>query len=102
MKNFKNENISFDPVHAANLMLYWTKEGLHILSTDDATVSLGKQFLENILSGNEKIQIEGKNKSVRSSREEYVIELFEGQSCLITGTKAAERKEKTSEQETCD
>lgn len=97
MKTFANEDIQLDAANTANLMLHWTDEGVHLLSTADAAVSLSRKFLENILAKGE-VQIEGSVKSFRCGQEKCVIELFEGRPCRLTKTTTVEKKERTAEQ----
>ncbi len=89
MKHFQNESIDFQAADAANLMLYWTDEGLHVLSTADASLSLSRRFVETTV-GTGNVRLEGRRKSFNQTKDRYVMELFEGQRCLfkaITDTK---------------
>jgi hypothetical protein len=97
MKTFENKDIRFDASNTANCMLYWTDEGLHILSTADATLSLRESFLKPIL-GQSEVRIDGTKNSFRRSQDRYVIELLEGQSCLMTKMTTTENTGKTTEQ----
>ena len=89
MKHFQNVSIDFQAVDAANLMVYWTDEGLYVLSTADASLSLSRSFVETT-AGTGTVRLEGRRKSFNRTEDRYTLELFEGQRCLfkaITDTK---------------
>lgn len=82
-RTFENELIQFRSLQAANLMLYWNDQKLHILSTADSCLVLKKSFLQSIF-GTDQCVLEGRVKSSSQPHDSWILELLESQPCRLS------------------